>query len=332
MRELTFADLVTGFFSAHLVAESGASSHTVQSYRDTFKILLRYAAATTGLPPVRMSISTFTPEVVTSFLRHLESDRGNCIATRNSRLAAIRSFFAYASTRDPAVLGQSRQILAIPFKRGPHRLLGHLADEELQAILGAPDRTREVGRRDYLALALLYDTGARASELVAIRPCDFRFERYSVVTLTGKGKKSRTVPLLPATAELVLRHLDEHGLKADDEASLLRSSRGPLTRSGVAFLVRKYRLRAADAVPSLRRNGISPHTFRHTKAMSLLRAGIHPVTIKDFLGHADLSTLAVYVQADVEMKRAALEVAGSPVDDASAVRNDPDLLAYLESL
>jgi len=330
----TLAALVTSFFTNHLAAERDASGHTVASYRDTFRLLLCHVAGQRSCPVARLTVEDFEPPRILAFLEHLEHERGNSVRTRNARLAAIRSFFAYAITRDAALSAQAQRVLAIPFKKAPGKLLGYLSKEEISAILAQPERTTPQGRRDYLALALLYDTGARVEELVTLRPADFRLDRMPLVHITGKGRKQRIVPLLPATAKLVRDHLAETGRAAEDRERLLRNHRGQsMTRSGVTFLLEKYRHRAAADLPSLRRAGISPHTLRHTKAMHLLQAGVCPVTIKDILGHEHLKTLEVYAQADLEMKRKAIEGTPSPVCSGPPVpRHEPDLLRWLEEL
>jgi site-specific recombinase XerD len=334
VQHASLADLVTAFFTRHLAAECGASGHTITSYRDTFRLLLRHAADRAHRAVARLTIEDFGPDEILAFLDFLEEKRGNVARTRNARLAAIHSFFAYVVAQDPTLAAQAQRILAIPFKKTPRKLLGHLDKEEMRAILSQPDRKTPMGRRDYLALSLLYDSGARVQELVDLRPADFRLDRVPLVTITGKGRKQRIVPLLPVTAKLVREHLVETARPIAGAEPLLRNRAGqPMTRSGVTFLVDKYRRRAAAEFPSLQRTGISPHTLRHTKAMHLLQSGIHPVTIKDILGHADLKTLEVYVQADLEMKRKAIEGTPSPTSNGPRRRRRPlDLLAWLESL
>lgn len=330
----TLATLVTSFFTQHLAAEQDASGHTITSYRDTFRLLLSYLADQLGRPVARLGVEDIEPKRILMFLDHLEQVRGNSVRTRNARLAAIRSFFSFAVTREVALAAQVQRVLAIPFKKAPGKVLGYLSDEEVRAILAEPDRTTPQGRRDYLALAVLYDTGGRVQELVTLRPMDFRLDRMPLVRITGKGRKQRIVPLLPVTAKLVRDHLAETKRSADDTTPLIRNHRGrPMTRSGVSFLLDKYRRRAAVTLPSLKRPGISPHTLRHTKAMHLLEAGVSPVTIKDILGHAHLKTLEIYVQANLEMKRAAIEGTPSPVEPSPALpRHEPDLLRWLEEL
>ena len=328
------ASLVTSFFTRHLAAERNASGHTIRSYRDTFRLFLRHVAETTSQRVARLSLQDLTPGAILRFLDYLEQERNNCIATRNARLAALHSFFSYVARQEPAAASLAQRALTIPFKRGPGRLLGYLSAKEVRAILARPDRTTPKGRRDYLILALLYDTGARIQELLDLQPADFRLDRLPLVRITGKGRKQRIVPLLPATAKLVQHHLAETKCASTATSPLFANRRGDkLTRSGVSFLLDRYRRLAAAEMSALHRRGISPHTFRHTKAMHLLEAGVSPVTIKDFLGHAHLKTLEVYVEADLEMKRRALESTPSPVKPGRRPRRHaPDLLRWLEQL
>jgi site-specific recombinase XerD len=331
---ISFAELLTAFFARHLAAELNASPHTIVSYRDTFRLLLRHLADSTHRQVSQLTWEDFTPDAILTFLDNLELQRHNSTATRNARLAAIRSFFSYVVSRDPAAASPAQRVLSIPFKKAPRRVVGHLSEQELRAILNSPDRSTPSGRRDYLLLALLYDSGARVQELINIRPADFRLDRLPLVRLFGKGRKERIVPLVPATAKLVRNYLDETNRSLADTTPLLLNYRGKkMNRSGVRFLIDKYWRRASDLMPTAQRRAISPHTFRHTKAMHLLVAGISPVTIKDILGHAHLKTLEIYVQADLEMKRHALNSVKSPIDAGLPLhRASPDLLHWLEQL
>lgn len=331
---LQLAELVTAFFTRHLAAELDASRHTIASYRDTFRLFLSGLAESTRRSVTQLTMDDLTPEAILTFLENLEQKRGNSVATRNARLAALRSFFSYAMTQDAAVAAQAQKVLAIPFKKARGRILDYLSETELRAILDGPDRSTARGRRHYLVLALLYDTGARVQELVDLCPLHFRLDRLPLVRILGKGRKQRIVPLLPATARLVRGHLEETCRRQTDPAPLLRNYRGEkMSRSGVRFLIDRYRHRAVPQLPALSRDGISPHTFRHTKAMHLLQAGVSPVTIKDILGHAHLKTLESYVQADLDMKRRALETCQSPVDEGLPLyRAEPDLLLWLEHI
>ena len=328
------ATLITAFFTRHLAAELNASAHTITSYRDTFRLLLAHVSTSTERAVSRLTLDDLAPDAILRFLEFLEQHRGNSVRTRNARLAAVRSFFAYVATQEPAAAALAQRVLHVPFKKALSRVLGYLTAEEVEAILAQPDRTTPKGRRDYLVLALLYDTGGRIQEVLNLCPADFRLDRLPLVHLTGKGRRQRIVPLRPVTATLVRRHLDETHRSPTDTDRLLRNVRGaPLTRSGAAFLLERYRRRAAAQRPTLGRRGISPHTFRHAKAMHLLQAGVSPVAIKDILGHAHLKTLEMYVQADLEMKRRALEGTPSPIDLGPPIpRHEPDILRWLEQL
>ncbi len=330
----SLADLITAFFTRHLAAELNASPHTITSYRDTFRLLLVHVADTRGHPVSRLTLDDFGPDAILRFLECLEQQRGNSVRTRNARLAAIRSFFAYVASQEPAAAALAQRILHVPFKKTLGRVVGYLTKDEVEAILAQPDRTTPKGRRDYLVLALLYDTGARVQEVLDLCPADFRLDRLPLVRLTGKGRKLRIVPLLPITATLVRTYLEETHRSPSDLERFLRNARGaPLTRSGAAFVLDHYRRLAGRHHPTLDRKGISPHSFRHTKAMHMLQAGISPVTIKDILGHAHLKTLEAYVQADLEMKRRALEATPTPITVGPLVqRHEPDILRWLEQL
>jgi len=331
---IRLAELVTAFFTRHLAAELNASPHTIVSYRDTFRFLLRHLAESTRRKVSQLTYDDFTPEAILTFLDNLERQRRNCTATRNARLAAIRSFFSYVVDRDPVAAELAQRVLSIPFKKAPGRIVGYLNEQELRAILGSPDRLTPSGRRDYLLLALLYDTGARVQELVNLCPSDFRLDRLPLVRIIGKGRKERIVPLMPATAKLVRNYLEETNRLAGDPTPLLLNYRGKkMNRSGVRFVIDKHRRRAAAQAPTLRTRAVGPHIFRHAKAMHLLQAGVAPVTIKDILGHAHLKTLEAYVQADLDMKRRALNVVKSPIDAGLPIhRAEPDLLYWLEQL
>lgn len=333
-RAYSLADLVTGFFTTYLPGERGFSPHTIASYRDTVRLLLGFVVERTGRPITKVTTEDLTAPTVTAFLEHLEQKRRNTVSTRNVRLAAVRSFFAYAGRKEPSALALAQGVALVPFKRGPKRQMEYLTGEEVKAILNAADRSCADGRREYMILALLYDTGARAAEILGVQPRDFRLHQHALVTLRGKGGTERLVPLLAPTADLVRQHLRETRRAFDDGAQLIRNRQGePLTRSGLTYLVNEYRRRAASNTRSLERRGISPHTFRHTKAMHLLQSGVHPVTIKDILGHAHLETLNVYARADLELKRRALEQMGTSTDASPRpTQREPDLLEWLEQL
>ena len=325
---------ITTFFTRHLPAERNASPHTIAAYRDTLKLLLRFLAASMHRSAAALHVEDLTPDRILAFLDDLETVRRNTIRTRNARLAAIHSFFRYVLDSEPALALPCQRVLAIPVKKAPRPVLGYLSDTELAHVLAQIDRSTQVGERDYLLVALLYDTGARIQELLDLAPCDVRFAPPPFVRLFGKGRRERLTPLLPQTARLVRRFLAAAGRREDDTAPLVQNrNRQRLTRHGARYLLEKYVKRAQASLPSLARTRITPHTFRHTKAMHLLQSDIPLVTIKDFLGHADVKSTEVYVRSDLAMKREALDRVGTPIRVGPKPRRlSKDLLDWLDSL
>ncbi len=330
----TLSTLITDFFMTHLAKERNVSGHTVMAYRDTLKMLLCFAAQFLRRTVDHLSFEHLSAEVILEFLNHLENARRNTVRTRNARLAAVHSFFRYVLGREPALASLCQRVLTIPFKKSTQQALGYLSEEEMRNLLSHVDRNVLHGERDYLLLALLYDTGARVHEALNLRPTDFRLESPAFVRISGKGRRERLCPLLPQTARLVSRFITEQGRHLEDSNPLFMNRSGQkLSRHGVRYLLKKYLAIAQQKMPYMGRHGISPHTLRHTKAMHLLQSGLPLITIKDILGHADIKSTEVYVQADLEMKQKALELVGTP----SKVRKpkasiSPDLLEWLESL
>ncbi len=318
----------------HLADERNASQHTVHCYRDTFKMLLNFAADYHNRTIDRLCIEGLSVDLILQFLSDLETSRGNSVRTRNLRLAAIHSFFRYVLSREPVLSSLGQRVLAIPFKKTTHETLGYLSEEEMKLLLSQVNRSLRNGERDYVILALLYDTGARVQELLDLKPTDFRLESPAFVKITGKGGKSRLCPLLPQTARLVTSFLSGQKRTYEDNGPIFINHSGQkLSRHGIRYLLKKYLITAQQKMPSLARCGISPHTLRHTKAMHLLQSGLPLITIKDILGHADVKSTEVYVQIDLEMKRKALEHTGTLSRVRKSARHiTPDLLKWLESL
>jgi integrase/recombinase XerD len=328
------APFVTTFFVRHLPNERNVSPHTTTAYRDTFKMLLRFAADKTRRSAESLRVEDITPERVLQFLTMLETERRNSIRTRNARLAAIHSFFRYVLDTEPELAAPCQRVLAIKLKKAPHAAVGYLSDTEFAHLLAKIDRATVTGERDYLLVALLYDTGARIQELLDLKPSDFRFAAPPFVRLRGKGRRERTCPLLNQTARLVSRFLSATGRSVEDATPLLQNRKGQrLTRHGAQYLLTKYVRLARITMPQLDHVRISPHILRHTKAMHLLQSGVPLVTIKDILGHADVKSTEIYVQSDLEMKRAALNQSGTPTCAPPKHSKPPkDLIAWLEAL
>jgi len=331
---ITLAALITDFFMLYLAKERNASGHTVLAYRDAFKMFLCFAARFHRRAVDRLSFEDLSAEVILEFLNHLEKERRNSINTRNVRLTAIHSFFRYVLWREPELALFCQRILAIRYKKASQRVLGYLTEEETKSLLAHVDRTAVRGERDYVLLALLYDTGARIQELLNLTPAAFRLERPAFVRVTGKGRKNRLCPLLPQTARVVSRFLAEQGRSPEDDRPCFLNRHGQqLSRHGARYVMKKYLAAAKQEMPRLGRTGISPHTLRHTKAMHLLQAGMDPITIKNILGHANLKSTEVYVDTNLEMRREALERVGTPSRDRKKAKPLPqNLLKWLESL
>lgn len=325
-----------GFFVEHLPGVRGLSRHTVLSYRDALALFLRFLVTHRNRPVVELDLDDLDPDCVIAFLDHLEKDRGNCVATRNSRLAALHAFARYVAPHAPEHLATSQRLLAVPFKRAGLRVVEYLEGEELRAMLAAVDRRTREGRRDHTLLLTLLNTGARVQELLDIRPVDLQLERPLQVRLCGKGRKERFCPLWPQTAEALRSLVAESGLGDSSMERLFRNRRGePLTRFGVRYLLRTCAQRAQASVPSLARKRVHPHTMRHSAAVHLLQSGVDLVSISHWLGHASVETTNRYAVVDLETKRAAVAKAG-PIGDTvlapSAWRSDASVLEWLESL
>ena len=333
MRNPPFATLLSNFFLRYLAVERGVSPHTTASYRDSMKLLLQYSAIQYKCSVDQLVIENFSAPVVLEFLAQLESKRSNTIRTRNARLAAIQTFFRYVVGQEPSLAALCSPIMAIPAKKAVHPILGYLNEKELGHLLAQVDRFSRHGERDYLLLTLLYDTGARIQELLDLRPCDLHLQAPSFARVWGKGRRERLCPLLPQSANLVRKFLSSHGRQLDEKEPLIRNGRGnPLGRHGARYILLKHLRRAANFMPTLARAGISPHTMRHTKGMHLLQSGVPLVMVKDFLGHVDMKSTEVYVQADLEMKRKALELANGPCPKQPPLRLSSSLLNWLASL
>lgn len=331
MKSVSFQELLIRFFNEHLRQQRQVSRHTIVAYRDTFRLLLRFLKRTYHVRLATLELGGLTPERVLAFLAYLEQQRANSARSRNARLAAIRSFAHYAEdTLGPDLPPSIRRLLAIPSKRHNRPLLGFLTRAEVQAVLTATGGNW-TGRRDHLLFLLLYNTGARISEILALRLRDVLAADGHYLLLQGKGRKERSVPLWRNTQTRLRRWIKENQGKVD--SPLLPNRFGqPLTRSGAAWQLRQMLRRAAAQMPSLRQRRISPHTFRHTTAMHLLQGGVAPEIIALWLGHESPNTTHLYVEADLKMKRQALD-ALAPPRKKRTVRSDEDLLIRtLESL
>lgn len=323
------------FFSNHLPRLRGVSPHTVQSYRDSLALLLRFVAEQQRRSVAALDFDDIKPSDVIAFLGHLERARGNAVSTRNVRLAAIHAFFRYVAQSRPERLEQCQRILAIPFKRSGLRSVEYLEYEEIAVVLSAIDRSTKAGRRDYTLVATMFNTGARVQETVDLRAGDLQLTRPFHVRLFGKGRKERICPLWSETAEVLRQHCVEQRIDLRSNAPIFTNRHGiALTRFGVRYILRKYFERAQATTPSMTKKRLHPHSMRHSCAVHLLKAGVDLSTISQWLGHASINTTNRYATVDLEIKREAIArarpVEGPPPD--ASWRRDPTILEWLEAL
>jgi site-specific recombinase XerD len=327
----SFASLLQDFFCKRLIAERNVSGQTVASYRDTFRLLLKYAEQRMKKAPEALTLADLDAPVILGFLDQLQKERGNCARTRNLRLVAVRSFLHYASYRDPAALPTIQRVLAIPMKRFDRPLLGFLSHEQMQAVLDAPDRTTWSGQRDHIMLSTFYNTGARVSEIIGLRVNDVDLDRSVAVHIRGKGRKQRVTPLWRGTARLLRDWLVRQ--HRDGNAPVFSNRAGhPLSRSGVEQRLRVAVAIAQNRCPSLRGLSVSPHTLRHTTAMHLLQSGVDLTVIALWLGHESPETTHHYIEADLTMKERALASLQEPRGRTLRYRASDRLLAFLDGL
>jgi integrase/recombinase XerD len=328
---IQFPTLLQDFFQRRMVAERGASVHTIASYRDTFELLLRYLERRTRRTPSALALGDLDAPVILAFLDHLETTRSCSPRTRNLRLTAIRSFMRYVSVRDPASLPIAQRVLAISSKRFDRPILGFLSREEIQALLDAPDRLTWSGQRDAMLFAMLYNTGARVSEMIRLRVADVLLDRAHAVHLHGKGRKERVIPLWKSTVAQL--HAWFQLIDRRPEAPVFPNRAGrPMSRSGVEHRLHVAITKASIQCPSLRGRAISPHTVRHATAMHLLQSGVDITVIAMWLGHEDTATTHQYIEADLTMKEAALRRVDAPSSKPIRFRANDRLLAFLEAL
>uniref|UniRef100_UPI0037C00ACC tyrosine-type recombinase/integrase n=1 Tax=Flavobacterium sp. TaxID=239 RepID=UPI0037C00ACC len=261
------------FFQDYLPNQRGMSVHTIRSYRDAIVLFLRFVSQEAGRGVERLEINDMRPECVTRFLSNLESERGNGIATRNARLAALHTLARFLATEHPQHMGTLQAVLALPFKRGAKNApIEYLEHDEVRELLDVIDRSDDRGRRDYALFALMFNTGARVQEILNLRPRDVRLDSPAQVRLTGKGNKIRICPIWATTASL-LRPLCSAREGAADDLPLFVNQRGQaLTRFGVRYLLKRHLADAASKSPSLGGKSIHPHSIRHTTAIHLLKA------------------------------------------------------------
>lgn len=327
----SFPGLVQAFFTDRLVRQRNASPHTIAGYRDTFRLLLHFAAQRLKKVPFKLALDDLDAPLVGAFLDHIEKERGNSARSRNARLAAIHSFFRYVSFHEPAHADLCRRILAIPSKRYQRKLIEYLTPEEIDAFLAAPDKTSWIGRRDQALLLVGIETGLRVSELVGLKRADIVLGAGAHVRCTGKGRKERCTPLRKEVVAVLAKWL--RVCPSEPATPLFPSSRGgPLSRDAVEHLLARHQRTAQRYCPSLKRKTVTPHVLRHTAAMKLLQHGIDRSVIALWLGHESVETTQMYLHADLRLKEKALAKMAPLEAKPGRFRPDDKLLAFLEAL
>jgi site-specific recombinase XerD len=327
--------LVESFFTEFLPRQRGASAHTVRSYRDALKLLFEFLARRLGRSVASLELAHLDADAVAAFLDHIETERSNSAVTRNCRRAAIRSFFKHLVRNDLAHSQQYTRVLAVPSKKARQRPATYLEADDMRAIITNPDRRSADGWRDYTLLLFLYNCGARVSEAAGVRWDDLQLVTPRHVRLRGKGKKERLLPLWRETAKAL--HRLRGMTRMSDQQQVFVSRLGqPLTRDGVAYILRKHVKAVARQRPTLARLHITPHVVRHSCAVALLQSGSDVTVIRDYLGHASVATTGRYITTNLQMKREAMQNfwthAGIDPARAKPWKPKPDLLAFLQSL
>ena len=325
------APTLQAFFTDRLIRQRHASSHTIAAYRDTWRLLLSYAATQAGRQPSKLDLTDLDAPLIGTFLDHLERERGNSARTRNARLAAVHSLFRYAALRHPEHAEVIARVLAIPPKRYDKALVTWLTEPELAALLAAPDRSTWAGRRDHALILLAAQTGLRLSELTGLTTGDIHLGAGAHVSCTGKGRKQRITPLTASTVAVLRAWLAERGGQPEQPLFPNRTG-GRLSRDAIERRLAKHTTTAAACCPSLNAKTVTAHTLRHTAAMRLLHAGTDTSVIALWLGHEQAETTQIYLHADLELKERAL-ARTTPLDARPGRYRPPDkLLAFLEAL
>ncbi|HJB34515.1 MAG TPA: site-specific integrase [Candidatus Blautia merdipullorum] len=337
MNPTCFARYMSKYLTEYLPGIQGVSYNTIASKRDAYILLLKYLDDTQNIKAEDVDIPLLSRETIIKYLEWLEKSRGSSVSTRNIRLAAIKSLFSYIQTQTPDYIYQCQQILSIPRKKEPGHTLEYLTVEGIKSVLNAVETSSRTGFRDLTLLSLMYDSAARVQEIADLSVNDFRAEKPSTLRLTGKGSKTRIVPLMSTTSDLVSKYISIYHPSYRGEYNVpLFSNRKKekLTRAGIAYILKKYVKIAREKQPDLIPETVSPHGLRHSKSMHMLQAGVPLIYIRDFLGHSEISTTEIYARCDSEQKRKAIENTCPSITKSETPmwQKDTSLLGWLQSL
>ena len=330
----SFQVMIQKFFLQRMINQRNASPETIKSYRDTFRLYLKYLNEAHNIAPHKIEIKQMEAEYILGFLDSLDKQRKNQPKTVNNRLAAIHTFLRFLSFEKPEYSAVIQRSLMIPFRKEDKKQMDFLTKEEIDALFSVCHTEQELGRRDKLMLLLLYNTGVRVSELLSLKCKDVIFDAScssAYIHITGKGRKERNVPLWKNTARYVSKHLDINGIKGEEKL-FINYSGEELTRSGVRYRIQLLVDEAKKKTPTLNNKKITPHTFRHSTALHLLQSGVDISTIAIWLGHESIMTTHKYMEADLEMKQNILEKISEPATEGYLYKPKDDILAFLNSL
>jgi integrase/recombinase XerD len=331
MNLTTLPALLQRFFTERLTSQMQASANTISGYRDTFRLFLGFASQRVGRVPTKLKVEDLTCDLISDFLDDLETSRGNSARSRNTRLAAIRSFFRFLAMHEPAHMLQCQRILAMPSKRYVRRAVDFLDRAEIDALLAAPDRATWLGRRDHVLLLVAVQTGLRASELVNLLGRDVVTGTGAHVRCEGKGRKQRCTPLRKETLKALQTWIAERGGTENDP--LFPTGRGNrLSRDALEQIIHRHVATASKSCPTLAGKRVSPHVLRHSTAMQLLQHDVDQSVIALWLGHESVETTQIYVHADLRLKEKALARVAATTQKPGRYKPDDQLLAFLESL
>ena len=329
----SIANFIKPFFSHYLPIQRGLALNTILAYRDAIKLVLCYTADTLHKNVEELCVEDVYESLVLQFLDNLENTRGCSVRTRNARMAAICALFSFIAREEPSLLLHCQMIRTIPIKRTQHKTVDYLEENEMQALLDSVDLNSRTGERDKALLILLYNTGARVSEIVGLKLANLRLKGIAQINLLGKGNKYRNCPLWDETVEALEAYLKQRTAKDPANHQLFLNANGaPITRFGVRHIIGKYATIAESQCPSIATKTVTPHTIRHTTAMHLLRSGNDVNMVSYWLGHADINTTHIYVEIDMEMKRKMLQKAGPPDVKRPHPWQKPNILQWLNAL
>lgn len=327
---------IKSYLLDYLPEQRGMSRNTITSYRESIRMLLSFTSEKKGIDACDLVIEDIGVKLILAFLAYLEEERGNGARTRNVRLSAVHSFFRYLACISPEHLEQSQRVLSIPFKRETSLEVEYLEFNEIMALLKAVDRGGVDGKRDYALLALMFNTGARVSELVDMKVGDLHLDKPSGVRIMGKGRKERVCPIWTETSRVLRDYLGcRDGTLNGDQAVFVNHAGAPITRFGIGYILKKYLKIASESCPSIAQKNLHPHSMRHSTAIHLLKSGVDLISIANWLGHSSVNTTNKYAVMDLEMKREALarvKPFNEEVADISSWRRDPSILEWLNSL